>query len=513
MIATATLHAAVVVAALTVAAGALFAPASAVIFGDASEDLVAGVRHWPTLLWNTLVVVALSMVVAVSLGGGLALLGARTRYPGHVLLVIALAWMACLPFHAHVTFLLAIVPVWWLPPSAALCGLIYGLLLAPPSFLLLIPAFSAIETDLEDAARLDARGATVIRCVTLPAAAPALTAVGMLVACFVATDCSVTDILRVRTFAEEVYTQFALQSSAAGPVLTGVPVLVLVAAATWVLIRLPGVPGFAPLEPRPTAARRRNRTATVAGGVALLAVAGAFGVMSIQLVRQIDDWNLALRTFRSLGNTLMNSAVLALVVATVITAAGVGVAWTAARVALVRRFVFFTLCLLLALPAPVLSAGVAAVLNRPGLPGELYDSPFAPMAALLPRLLPIGILLVLPAVRRLDGALYDAARVDGCTATTFLFRFVWPSAKLDAAIAWLILVILGFGDFSAVARVAPPGWPLASAMAFSLLHSGVNRDLAVLAFATSLITLALAGLLLVLFAVRARRAGPRSVRL
>jgi len=471
------------------------------------DDLLAGIRHWPTLLGNTLVVVASAIAVAVTGATALALLVARRRFFGRRLLVLALAWMACLPFYAHVTLVLGVVPVWWLPSSAALCGLFYGLLLAPPAVLLLLPVMRAIEADLEDAARLDGAGWQVAWHVTLPAAAPALLAVAMLVACFVVTDCSITDILRVRTFAEEAYTQFALQASAAGPVLTGLPVLVLVGAAMAVLARLPGIRGFGSLEsPAAPRAGLTARWAKVAGTGVLLIVLGILGGMFVQLGRQVDDASLALRTLGSLTQILTNSSLLALVVATVITGTSVGIAWAAVRSSTLGRPIVAFVCILLAMPAPVLGAGVAAVLNRPGVLGDLYDSPVAPMSALLTRLLPVGILLLIPAVRRLDAALYDAARVDGCTPTAFLLRFVWPAARREAAMAWVILLILGFGDFSAVARVAPPGWPIASATAFSLLHSGVNRDLAVLAFATGLLTLALVGALWLLLAIHARTA-------
>ena len=57
----------------------------------------------------------------------------------------------------------------------------------------------------------------------------------------------------------------------------------------------------------------------------------------------------------------------------------------------------------------------------------------------------------------------------------------WPALRRDAVLAWLVVVILCFGEVGATMLVVPPGWETTAIRAFTLMHFGVYRDLAVLA--------------------------------
>ena len=54
----------------------------------------------------------------------------------------------------------------------------------------------------------------------------------------------------------------------------------------------------------------------------------------------------------------------------------------------------------------------------------------------------------------------------------------------DAAIVWLVVAVLCFAEVGCTVLLAPPGWTTASVRAFTLMHFGVYRDLAVLALAS-----------------------------
>jgi iron(III) transport system permease protein len=97
------------------------------------------------------------------------------------------------------------------------------------------------------------------------------------------------------------------------------------------------------------------------------------------------------------------------------------------------------------------------------------------------RFRPIGVLLLAAAVQRVPREIEHAARVDGCDWLATQRHVYWPAVASEAAIVWLIVVILSFADVGTTILVTPPGWDTAAVRAFTLLHFGVYRDLAVLA--------------------------------
>ena len=95
--------------------------------------------------------------------------------------------------------------------------------------------------------------------------------------------------------------------------------------------------------------------------------------------------------------------------------------------------------------------------------------------------IPVAVLLLCPAVRRIPPDLERAARVDGCGWMRLQRHVVWPGAAHDAAVTWLIVFVLCLGEVGCSMLLDPPKWTTASIRAFQLIHAGVYRDLAVLA--------------------------------
>ncbi len=136
---------------------------------------------------------------------------------------------------------------------------------------------------------------------------------------------------------------------------------------------------------------------------------------------------------------------------------------------------------LLAVPAPVAGISLIELLNRPGWAGRLYDSPMVITLGYIVRFLPLGVLLLIPAVQRVPLEVESAARLDGCDWLAAQRHVYWPAIAADAAIVWLVIMILCFAEVGCTVLLAPPGWTTASVRAFTLMHFGVYRDLAVLA--------------------------------
>lgn len=455
-------------------------------------------RRWLLLLANTAAVGIVSLAMALLLGALLGFLIARTLLPGRRLLLGLLLILACLPPYVVVVFLFAGVPLWRFAQSTAACGVVYGLICTPLSALLLATAFRSADGELEDAARLDAREPAVLLRVTLPQALWAVAAVVVLVFVIVATDITVSDALLVRTFAEEVYTQYVLAQQAGGPLLASLPFLVLLAAALLALQWRFRFLGEHTLERFGSVPRHYVRGGARWGLAAAcwVAVLLAVGAPSAALVNRLGPLHELPARAWGLREDVLVSAGCGVCAATLIVVVAVGLAWSTVSSRLSRFAVSAALVLLLALPAPTAGISLIGLLNRPGWPGALYDSPAVIVCGYVVRFLPVGILLLIPAARRFPRDLVLAARVDGCSRWQVRRYIVWPAVRRDAAVVWLVLLILCLGEIGCTALVAPPGYSTASVRALTLIHFGVYSDLAVLALVSAGCVLVPAALLL-----------------
>ena len=85
----------------------------------------------------------------------------------------------------------------------------------------------AVEPELEESALLDYGPAGVLLRVTLRRAWGAIAAAALAVAVLTAGDMTVTDLLQIRTYAEEAYLQYSLGRGPGGAALVAIPPLVV----------------------------------------------------------------------------------------------------------------------------------------------------------------------------------------------------------------------------------------------------------------------------------------------
>jgi len=442
--------------------------------------------RWAVLLANTLIVCGVAIVTATLFGLILGILIARTDMPLRAGFAKAAALGACVPMYVTAVFFFSLVPAWRVQGSALACGLFYGLMCAPLSIVVLTAAFRAADRELEDLARLDADPRWVLFRVTLAQAKWAIAAQAVLVFLLVGTDFTIADILFVRTFAEEVYTQYALHRSPDAPVLVALPLLATFVMALTVILRRYRLFGeHSPAEfgrgPRTLALGRWRPAVTVAALLGFVALAGP---LAVAVLRRIDSPGKFLATAGALGRELAISTTGAIAGASLVVLFGVGLAWSAVRAGRRRWLVWAAVVLLLALPAPVVGIGLIRLLNQPGLLGRLYDSPVTMVLGYLVRFVALGILLLVPSIQRVPRETELAARMDGSDWLAVQRHVYWPAVLGDAAVAWLVVAMLCFGEVGATVLLAPPGWTPASVRAFTLIHFGVYQDLAVLALAS-----------------------------
>ncbi|MBU0616197.1 MAG: hypothetical protein KKI02_00620 [Planctomycetes bacterium] len=450
---------------------------------SAQLDTLIDLERWLALLANTLIVSGVALFTATVLGLVFGFLVARTDLPGRTLITLAAVLGACVPVYVSLVFIFALIPVWQFAQSAVACGVMHGLICTPLAVIVLAAVFRSVDRGLEDQARLDADDRTVVLRVTIPQAGWGIATVGMIIVLLVATDQSIADILIVRTFAEEVYTQFTLHRTAAGPVLAGLPVLGLVAVmlvSVQVRYRLLGEhsPWHFGTPPRIIPLGRWRRPVAILCFIVILALLGPPAAL---LLRRIEPLQQFFATAGNVQPELLRSALGATTGATIITLFAVGLAWVALRTRRLRWLICGAVVLLLAMPAPVAGISLIDLLNRPGLAGGLYDSPATVIFGYIVRFLPFGILLLIPAVQRVPVETELAARIDGCNWLGLQRYVYWPAVINHAAIVWLVVLILCFGEVGTTILLAPPAWSTASVRAATLIHFGVYRDLAVLA--------------------------------
>jgi iron(III) transport system permease protein len=387
-----------------------------------------------------------------------------------------------------------------------------------------------VERGAEEDALLAAGPLTVLLRVSLPRASGAVLAAAAWVALLTANEITVTDMTQVRTFAEEVYTQFVLPDPGAGlapdvsvaraaaVALPGVVLTVL--AVGWAVARWQRAVPPLGSAPRPWPLLRLGVWRSVWLGLVL--VAGAvFGAVPVgSLVWKLglagvpEAWSptaagrflrMAARAHAALIAESLSAAF-----ATGILAAGLALAacWVARDDGWVRVFLVTVVAAAWATPGPVVGAGLKAVIER--LVGWeerfmshgpvwqlLYNGPsLVPVVwACLLRFFPCAVALVWPAVRLVPAELADAARVDGALPLRQLRHVAWPQTSPAVGRATVAVAVLSLGELSASKLVATPGGETFAHEVFTRMHYGVANHLAALCLLLLVLTAAPAALL------------------
>lgn len=135
--------------------------------------------------------------------------------------------------------------------------------------------------------------------------------------------------------------------------------------------------------------------------------------------------------------------------------------------------------LAIAVPGPLVGMLVIWAMNRstPAFLGELYDSTLvAPLLAQQFRLLPIAWVLVITTVASISPSTWEQARLDGLSAFQKLRSVLLPQAGPRLLAAWILLLVLSFGELSSTILVLPPGVTTVSMRLFEMLHFGMRHQ-------------------------------------
>jgi iron(III) transport system permease protein len=489
-------------------------------------------RGWsrPTkVAWETIELVIATEAIALPLGIPLAMLLFRTDVVGRRVLLIILGLAAFVPLPLHATAWLGAlgnagrVQAFGVQPllvGKTGAAIVHAFAALPWVILIIGAGLCAVEPELEESALLDFGTGRVLVRVTTPRTIGAIAAAMLAVAVLTAGDMTVTDLLQVRTYAEESYIQYNLGRGPGAAALVALPPLVVLGTCILFLGRV-----LARLDPArvvSSSARARRwpmgRWRIVAGAL-LVALVGS--VMALPLYSLIwragrvggratlgqgPTWSLAglLGTMQSASAEILQpltaSLVWTAVAATVATGLASALAWAARRSILWQLIAAAVLALTLATPGPV--AGMSLVLAYRDWPA-IYDSPVMIVLAQTLRSLPYSLLLLWPFLRAFPQDYLDTAALEGQTPWRQFLHVVLPMSRRPVAAAWTIAFAIGLGELPATNLAAPPGTQPMSVLIWGLLHTGVESHLSGVAL-IMLLAVGTAGLLATL-AVRSLR--------
>jgi iron(III) transport system permease protein len=382
---------------------------------------------------------------------------------------------------------------------------IHAVAALPWVILLAGQGLSWVERELEEDALTLMPAWRVLWHVTLPRAGAALGAAALWVGLQAATEITVTDVMQVRTFAEEVYTQLVggpdADDGVARATAVTLPSVLLVAAGVGCMARFweRRLPVRTTLLTPPLLFRLGRWRWPLALGAALLcglllAIPLGSLVWRAGLMGTPPAWSAAamghylVRAARPPeGLMLLNSLLWASVAGAVVATGGLLASWAARGSRWFRAGVLVLMALAWAMPGPLLGLGLKTIIDRllsitdsRWLAFALYHGP-SPLPLLWVdaiRFFPFAVAILWPVMRLLPAELYDASRVDGATPGQELRYLIWPLTSAVWLRAALAVAVLSLGELSAGKLVATPGMPGYATEIFTQMHYGVTNELA-----------------------------------
>jgi iron(III) transport system permease protein len=306
---------------------------------------------------------------------------------------------------------------------------------------------------------------------------------------------TVTDLLQVRTYAEEAYVQFTLGHGPADAAFVSIPPLVVLGIAVFWLARtlVHADPARLASAFAPARVWRLGRWRTPLGALLVLLVGNLMALPLYSLVwragrvggrarlGQPPTWSLhgLLGTLRFAASEsrepLQDSLILALIAATLTTTVAWALAWHSRRSLTWQYLALAVVALTLATPGPV--AGMALFLAYRSVPA-VYDTLAIVVLAQSARCLPYAVLILWPALRTLPRELLESAALDGHGPWGQVWRVALPLSRRAIMAAWSVTFVLAFGELPATNLVQPPGITTITFRIWTLLHTGVESHLA-----------------------------------
>jgi iron(III) transport system permease protein len=409
----------------------------------------------------------------------------------------------------------------WAPVLAGLPGaaFVHAMAALPWVVFLAGVGLRTVEPELEESALMDLPPWRVAIRITLRRSLGAIAGAALVVAVLAAGDMTVTDLLQVRTYAEEAYiqAQLTMGQGASAAIASGPMVVLLGGLILWAARSLlKADPARLPSAEMRAKVWKLGVWRVPIGAMALLTVGNLVALPIYGLIWRAGRvgpsiapgmgprWSVSglvgsmARAWPDLVEatspgpwyaTLDSRPLLATVVWSAIGATlAVAMAWPMAWLSRDRgpwRFITAAaVALALSTPGPVVGEALvhAYLFRRPELLARasrfVYDSPAILVLAYVARTFSYALLVLWPAVRAIPREHLDSAELDGLDAIGRFATIGFPLTRGAIAAAWGVAFVLAMGELPAANFVAMPGrWPAALEV-WRLLHTGVESRLA-----------------------------------
>ncbi len=462
------------------------------------------------LFQNSLKLALLSGLVALPLSSLLAFFMARFEIPGRRFIDGCLLVLLLMPLYVQLAaweagfgrggwYSTLIAEQLSDPPLEGLRGSVWVHAMAAIPWLYGVfrLGLESIPSTYEDAARIDGSAWQVFRHVTLPLTLPVFVGGALFVGIVTMTEITVTDRYQFRSYAEVIYSEFALGFDKLPVEIASVPLnlamLVLVGLSFCVLT------GGRLVHATPNSRRQRLKTTQPwPFAFVIVMIMMLLGVPLANLlyqagieVEQIGDQRHRVWSFSKCVSLIAKSpisyqeelawtAVLSqLSILSSISIATLWAWWSHGRK--IRQWIGLVICVIcFATPGTLISLAIMRTLNHPNsLMIWLYDDTLAaPWLALTIKCLPFACLLLWQGMRTIPQSVLDAARIDGASSISTFWRIVLPLLRPNIICAALICLAVSIGELSASLLVLPPSVTTVSKRIFSLIHYGAEDQLA-----------------------------------
>jgi iron(III) transport system permease protein len=335
--------------------------------------------------------------------------------------------------------------------------IILALVFYPLSMLATEVAIRRVDGRLEEAGLTVAPPGRVLLRITLPLVAPVALAAALLVFVLAISEFGVPGLLRVRVYTTEVFTAFAALYDATRAVVLTLPLLALcaiVAASAAALLGDRLVTSRRTVSIQPRIAERWRRPGVL---FAFLIIAGALVAPLLVLGEEAAGAGSPAAVLAGSTPAIANSLALAATGATLVVAVAIGLGYFRTRASRYGPAADIIFLVLFAIPSTVVGVGLIGLWNRPGLPGEIYDSNAMFVIGYLARFVPVAALMLAASTRNVPLAHEEAAAVSGAPWLRTVARIVLPQMRLGIAAVWIVVFVLAFGELGVSILVAPPG--------------------------------------------------------
>jgi iron(III) transport system permease protein len=424
-----------------------------------------------SLLSNTALLGIGTALLATAIGAPLGIALARITLPRKALLRLALAAPVLLPpyiaglawtyFGSSRGWLTGLtgsdlLSAWTYSLPAAI--VVLSVVFYPVSMLATEVAMRRIDGRLEEAALMVTPPGRVLRRITLPLAAPSVTAAALMIFVLAISEFGVPGLLQVRVYTTEVFTAFAALYDFSRAILLTLPLLLLcmiVAAAAATLLGERLVTTRRTGGTRPAQFDEWRRSAAIAA-IAVLAVALVLP-LAILISEALDARSLWVVLAGS-GRAIVNSLLLATIGATAVVGVAVWLGYARARAGRgIGQAADILFIVLFAVPSTIVGVGLIGLWNRAGLLGAVYGTDAMLLLGYLARFVPIAALALAASTRYVPVSHEEASAVSGARWIRTMGRIVLPQIRLALAASWVIVFVLAFGELGVSILVAPPG--------------------------------------------------------